>query len=105
MADPKLNHHILIRYKPQTKQSHIDEFCRKMLALPQQIPAICDLQIGQDILHDERSWDLLLSMRFNSLEALRSYQQHEAHREVMVFNQPHVRDVASIDYNSVLSSD
>jgi hypothetical protein len=45
-----------------------------MLALRSTIEGIEYLEIGRDILHDSRSWDLILIMRFASVAALRVYQ-------------------------------
>ena len=69
-----------------------------MLALRTTISSIAHLEIGRDILHDARSWDLILIMRFASKEALRSYQQHPEHQSLMAFNQPSVADLASVDF-------
>jgi transcriptional regulator NrdR family protein len=93
-----LRHFILIRYNKDTAAEHIESFCRQMSALPQTIPEISSLEIGQDILQESRSWDLILVMEFESVPALRRYQQHEAHQAVMRFNAAHVADVAAIDY-------
>ena len=93
-----LRHYILIKFKTGTGEEHIGEFCRRMLALQTTISAIEHLEIGRDILHDARSWDLILIMRFASTESLRSYQQHPEHLKVMAFNQPSVVDVASVDF-------
>ena len=93
-----LQHYILIRFKQGARDGHIEEFCRKMLALRTTISSIEHLEIGRDILHDARSWDLILIMRFASVEALRGYQQHPEHLGVMAFNQPAVAEVASVDF-------
>jgi len=69
-----------------------------MLALRTSIAGIDHLEIGRDILRDARSWDLILIMRFASVAALRSYQQHPEHQKVMAFNQRFVTEVASIDF-------
>ena len=69
-----------------------------MLALRTTISSIEHLEMGRDILHDARSWDLILIMRFASTEALRSYQQHPEHMRLMTFNQLSVADVASVDF-------
>jgi len=69
-----------------------------MLALRARIPGIEHLEIGCDSLHDARSWDLMLIMRFASLEALRQYQQYPDHQRVMAFNQPAVAEVGSVDF-------
>ena len=94
-----LQHYVLIRYEKSANDEHIAEFCRRMLALRISIPAIEYLEIGRDILHDARSWDLILIMRFASVDALRSYQQHPDHQKVMAFNRPYVADVASVDFH------
>ncbi len=93
-----LKHYVLIRYVKSVTNEHIEEFCTRMLALRNSIAGIEHLEIGRDILHDARSWDLILIMRFASVDALRSYQQHPEHQKVMAFNQPFVTDVASIDF-------
>lgn len=95
-----LRHYILIKFKKDASHEHIGEFCRRMLALQTVITSIQYLEIGRDILHDARSWDLILIMRFASTEALRSYQQHPEHLKLMAFNQPSVADVASVDFES-----
>lgn len=95
-----LQHYILIKFNKGTSDEHIGEFCGRMLALRTTISGIEHLEIGRDILHDARSWDLILIMRFASKEALRSYQQHPEHLSLMAFNQPFVADVASVDFES-----
>jgi hypothetical protein len=95
-----LQHYILIKFKKGTGDEHIVEFCRRMLDLRTTISSIEHLEIGRDILHDARSWDLILIMRFASTEALRGYQQHPEHLKLMAFNQPSVADVASMDFES-----
>ena len=93
-----LQHYVLIKFKTGTSYEHIGEFCKRMLALRTTISDIDHLEIGRDILHDARSWDLILIMRFASIEALRSYQQHPEHLRLMAFNQPSVANVASVDF-------
>ena len=93
-----LRHYILIRYKPETPESHITAFCEQMSALLQEIPELLELEIGRDILHEERSWDLILMMSLESVTTLRRYQAHPAHQAVMRFNGPFVSDVAALDF-------
>ena len=94
-----LQHYVLIKYQKGTSEEHIAEFSRRMQALRTSIAGIEHLEIGRDILHDARSWDLILIMRFASTDVLRSYQRHPAHQELMAFNQPFVSDVASVDFD------
>lgn len=93
-----LRHYVFIRYTAGTSEEHVAEFCRRMDALRERIPAIRSLETGRDILREARSWDVILIMSFDSTEALRSYQQHPLHVSLMQFNQPHVADVGAIDF-------
>jgi hypothetical protein len=95
-----LQHYVLIKFKKDTTEEHVAEFCKRMLALQTTIPNIEHLEIGLDILHDARSWDLILIMRFASTGALRGYQQHPEHLQLMAFNQPAVAEVATVDFQS-----
>jgi len=93
-----LRHYVLLKYREGTDAEHIATFCDRMLALRGSIADIRRLEIGRDELHDARSWDLVLIMEFESVDALRAYQRHPAHRAVMAFNDPFVADVASVDF-------
>ena len=93
-----LNHYVFIRYASGTSDAHVEEFCRRMEALRAVVPGIEHLEIGRDSLRDRRSWDVLLIMRFASVDALRCYQRHPAHLEVMAFNDPAVDQVGSVDF-------
>ena len=89
---------VRIKYQKSTSNIRVAEFCKRMLALRTTIPDIQYLEIGRDILRDARSWDLILIMRFASVAALRSYQQHPEHQKLMAFNQPFVANVATVDF-------
>jgi len=93
-----LQHYVLIKFQKSVSAEHVAEFCKRMMALKTTVAGIDHLEIGHDILHDARSWDLILVMRFASVDVLRSYQQHPEHQKVMAFNQPFVADVASVDF-------
>ncbi len=93
-----LRHYVFIKYLADTPEAHVEEFCRRIRALHPRIPGIDHLEVGRDILHDARSWDVLLIMRFASIEALRAYQQHPEHQQAMAFNSPAVAQVGSMDF-------
>ncbi len=93
-----LRHFVFIKYAKGTSDARIDEFIRMTRALPASIPTMRDLEVGRDVLHGPRSWDVMLAMRFNSVEELREYQIHPAHRALMAFNDPQVAEVGSVDF-------
>ena len=93
-----LQHYIFLRYRQGTSAEHVAAFCERMLGLRGSIDGIRRLEIGRDELHDARSWDLVLLMAFDSVDALRAYQRHPAHQALMAFNDPFVADIASVDF-------
>jgi hypothetical protein len=99
-----LQHYVFLKYREGTSRAHVQTFCDRMLALRAAIPVIAHLEIGLDELHEARSWDLVLIMRFDSVEALRAYQSHADHLAVMAFNQPFVAGVAAVDFSDAVQS-
>ena len=99
-----LQHYVFLKYRNGTDGTHVQTFCERMLALRATIPATQHLEIGIDELHDSRSWDLVLIMRFESVKALRAYQSHAAHLAVMAFNEPFVASVAAVDFSGSVES-
>jgi len=93
-----LEHYVFLKYREGTSATHVASFCERMLALLDSIGQIRRLEIGRDELHDARSWDLVLIMAFDSVDALRAYQAHPEHVALMNFNDRFVRDVASVDF-------
>ena len=93
-----LRHYVFLKYREGTSDGHVAAFCQRMLALRATITGIEHLEIGRDELHDARSWDLVLIMAFDSVDALRAYQSHPEHVAVMNFNDRFVSDVASVDF-------
>lgn len=93
-----LQHYVFLKFREDAQDSHVTEFCTRMLALRGAIGDIRHLEIGRDELHDTRSWDLVLIMAFESVDALRAYQRHPQHLALMAFNEPFVANVASVDF-------
>jgi len=98
-----LNHFVFLKYHPDTPPEHIDAFCKKMLALKELIIEIQSLEIGLDEFHEERSWDVVVMIRTQSVEALKIYQKHPEHLAVMKFNEPYVINIGSTDFHNTLS--
>ena len=93
-----LQHCVFLKFRADTKDAHVADFCTRLLALGGAIDGIRHLEIGRDELHDARSWDLVLIMAFESVDALREYQRHPLHLALMAFNEPYLANVASVDF-------
>ncbi len=73
----------------------------KLLSMDGKIDLLRHLEVGVDVVRSERSYDIALTTRFDSLEDLQSYQVHPYHAGEVV---PHMKSVCSsivaVDYES-----
>ena len=73
----------------------------RLLGMKGKIGEIRHLEVGADVIRSERSYDLALVARFDSLADLRIYQEHPVHAGDVV---PYVKSVCSsivaVDYES-----
>ncbi len=77
-----------------------EEHLAKLKNLPNVIPNINSFEIGFDILHLERSFDLGLVAIFPDRDALDFYTVHQAHQEVAKIGKEIAEKVVSVDFLS-----
>ncbi len=74
---------------------------RKALAgLDGKIPQLRHLEVGVNLVHSYRSYDLSLLAKFDSLEDLQGYQSHPAYVEVVKYLQGLRQSVVTVDYET-----
>ncbi len=72
-----------------------------LLSMNGRVPQLRHLEVGVDIIRSERSYDLALITKFDSLEEMDSYQSHPYHAgEVMPYVRRVSQSVAAVDYES-----
>lgn len=70
-----------------------------LLAMEGKIPQLKYLEVGVDVLHTERSYDLVLITKFDSHEDMDAYQVHPYHvNEVLAKLRPMLKGSAAVDY-------
>lgn len=73
----------------------------KLLSMDGKIDQLRHLEVGVDVIRSERSYDIALTTRFDSLEDLQAYQIHPYHAGEVI---PHMKSVCSsivaVDYES-----
>ena len=94
-----LKHVVMIKYKPDTPEAHIQRFVQQARDMFGQIPELLEIEVGRDVVEEPRSWHVVLLTRFDDAQALRRYQGHSVHEALMVFNGPFVESVAVVDYS------
>lgn len=97
-----LKHIVMWRFLPEaqghTKQENMDIIRERLEALVPIIPELKSLEIGQDVLHSDMSYDMALICRFDSLEALDIYKNHPEHKKVSAFVKSVRETRACVDY-------
>ena len=72
-----------------------------LLSMEGKIAELRHLEAGADVIRSERSYDIALVTRFDSLDALQTYQAHPYHAGTVI---PHMKSVCSaivaVDYES-----
>lgn len=73
----------------------------KLLSMEREIPLLRHLEAGIDVIKSERSYDIALVTKFDSLVDLQAYQVHPYHAGVVI---PHMKSVCSsivaVDYEN-----
>ncbi|PDO09994.1 MAG: stress responsive protein [Candidatus Reconcilbacillus cellulovorans] len=94
-----LTHVVLFKLKTPDDRT-IEETKRRIAELKEKIPLIRALEVGTDILKSERSYDVALIVRFDSLEDLGAYQLHPAHQELVQYLNEVRESSVSVDFLS-----
>jgi len=56
-----------------------------LMSMEGRISQLLHLEVGIDILHSDRSYDLVLYSKFDSMEDLDAYQVHPVHQEIVKY--------------------
>lgn len=77
--------------------------CKKakevLLSMQGNVPQLCDIKVGIDFLHSERSYDIILEVLLDDEAALESYQNDPYHCSVVKTHMHAVREASvAVDY-------
>lgn len=73
----------------------------KLLSMEGKIPQLRHLEAGIDVIRSERSYDVALVTRFDTLDDLQAYQVHSYHAgEVVPLMKSVCSSVVAVDYES-----
>ena len=94
-----ITHIVLFKLKDPSPENL--EKTREVLAsLSGKIPQLRQLEVGVDLLRTDRSYDLALVARFDSLEDLNAYQVHHEHQQVIKYMLSVRESAVAVDYES-----
>jgi hypothetical protein len=95
-----ITHIVFFRLKDKSAAS-IGAAKEKLLSMDGKIDLLRHLEVGVDVIRSERSYDLALVTKFDSLEDLQAYQVHPYHAgEVLPYMKGAAESVVAVDYQS-----
>ena len=81
------------------KGKSVKEAADILRSMKGRVPTVIDLEVGEDFLHSERSFDIILQVTLKDKEALELYQQDTYHCEVVKKHMHAVRESSiAVDY-------
>lgn len=94
-----ITHIVMFKLMDRSPES-IERAVQVLRNMEGKIDELLHLEVGTDKLHSERSYDIALVTKFESMETLQAYQVHPVHKEVIQYMAT-VREAAiSVDYES-----
>lgn len=95
-----LTHIVLFKLTDPTPEN-LAATRNKLLSMDGKIDLLRHLEAGIDVIRSERSYDIALTTRFDTVEDLQAYQVHPYHAGEVI---PHMKAVCSsivaVDYES-----
>ncbi|OGX68611.1 MAG: stress responsive protein [Paenibacillus sp. RIFOXYA1_FULL_44_5] len=92
--------HIVCFKLQDRSESSIAETVQVLANMKGKIPQLIEIEVGTDVLHLDRSYDIALVTRFHSMDDLQDYQVHPLHQEVIKHMKRVVESSVSVDYES-----
>lgn len=92
-----IKHIVFFKLKDRSPES-IERTAAVLRNMEGKIPQLVSIEVGLDVIHSERSFDIALVTELASLEDLQAYQVHPEH-QMVIRHINEVKDVSvSVDY-------
>ncbi|MEI7024304.1 Dabb family protein [Paenibacillus sp. y28] len=92
-----IRHIVLFKLKDRSAAS-VQEAAQLLKDMEGKIPQLLSIEVGTDVIHSERSYDIALTTTFHSLDDLKAYNSHPVHQEVIKYMTEHRESSISVDY-------
>lgn len=100
-----LNHVVMLKFKPDVKETEIKDLENALDKLPNSIVEIQMYEFGRDVIHSVRSYDFALVSLFANTNALSRYASHPEHMAVLEKIKKISRNVVTVDFEGTDASD
>lgn len=94
-----ITHVVCFKLKDQSAEN-VERTAAVLRDMEGKIEELKYIEVGTDVLHSERSYDIALITKFDTMADLEAYQVHPVHKKVIEY-MSQVREASvSVDYES-----
>ena len=93
-----IKHVVFFKFRPEAGDGARRDVVSQLRALPDKIDLIRSWEIGEDIMHSARAWDVVEIATFDDLGALETYTRHDDHMELVLKLREICDAVGSVDF-------
>lgn len=93
-----IKHVVFFKFKREAGAAERRAVVDQLRALPDKIDVIRSFEIGEDIMHSARAWDVVEIATYDDLGALETYTRHDDHVEVVLKLREICEAVGSVDF-------
>lgn len=86
-----IKHIVFFKLKDRSPEK-VEETVQVLRNMEGKIPQLLSIEVGADLIHSERSFDIALVTTVASMEDLQAYQVHPVHKEIIV----HINEVKEL---------
>ncbi len=94
-----ITHIVLFKLKDRSAEK-LEEARAVLAGLDGNVPVLRHLEVGVDVIGKERSYDIALTAKFDTLEDLAAYQVHPEHIRVKDYIVEASTGIVAVDYES-----
>jgi diamine N-acetyltransferase len=94
-----LTHVVLFRLKDNSPEN-IEKTAVKLRSLAGNVPTLKSIEVGVNVVHLDRAYDIGIITRFDDLAAMEAYQVHPFHQEVLAYMKRVMETAVALDYES-----
>ncbi len=94
-----ITHVVLAKLKDRSAQN-IESICTLLRSLNGKIPTLRSLEVGRDLTHSDRSYDVALNAKFDDVKGLNSYMAHPVHVPISGKMREAAASIVIVDYES-----
>ncbi|PHR54281.1 MAG: stress responsive protein [Arcobacter sp.] len=91
-------HIVMFSFKKEKKKENLAKAKAILEALVKRIPSLNSMEVGLDFMQGERSFDLVLTSKFDDKEGLSTYANHPSHLDVVSFIKEVTDGAKVVDY-------